>query len=75
MDEGREVDVRWLEPPEPFERIVAALSTLGAGEVLRVLIHREPLPLFAMLRENGYQYTVARDDDGTFVLRIWESAA
>ncbi len=75
MDEGREVDVRWLEPPEPFERIVAALSTLGAGETLRVLIHREPLPLFTMLRDNGYAYTVTRDDDGTYVIRIRETGA
>lgn len=75
MPEYREIDVRWLEPPEPFERIVEALTTLAPGERLKVLIHREPLPLFAMLRDNGYEYTAERRDDGMFELRIWEPAA
>ncbi len=75
MPDARQIDVRWLEPPEPFERIVGALSTLARGERLRVLIHREPLPLFAMLRDNGYQYTALRCDDGTFEIFIWEPEA
>jgi uncharacterized protein (DUF2249 family) len=75
MPEVREIDVRWLEPPEPFERIVGALTTLAPGERLKVLIHREPLPLFAMLRDNGYEYTAARRADGMFELCIWEPAA
>lgn len=75
MAEEREIDVRGLESPEPFERIVDGLTKLASGERLRVLIHREPLPLFAMLRENGYQYTFERHDDGNHVLRIWEPGA
>ena len=71
----REVDVRWLQPPEPFERIVAALTTLGRGERLRVLIHREPVPLLDMLRENRYGYEVEPQDDGTFAITIWEHPA
>ena len=74
-DGAREIDVRWLEPPEPFERIVGALTTLSTGERLRVLIHREPIPLLDMLRENRYGYEVERQDDGTFVLTIWEHVA
>lgn len=71
----REVDVRWLQPPEPFERIVAALTTLQRGERLRVLIHREPVPLLDMLRENRYGYEVEPQEDGTFAITIWEHAA
>ena len=71
----REVDVRWLQPPEPFERIVAALTSLQRGERLRVLIHREPVPLLDMLRENRYGYEVEPQDDGTFAIIIWEHQA
>lgn len=71
----REVDVRWLQPPEPFERIVAALTSLQPGERLRVLIHREPVPLLDMLRENRYGYEVEPQEDGTFAITIWEHAA
>jgi len=74
MDHERDIDVRWLEPPEPFERIVNELATLPRGERLRVLIHREPLPLFDMLRENGYEYTVSRRDDGMYEIVIQEPA-
>jgi len=71
----REVDVRWLQPPEPFERIVAALTSLQRGERLRVLIHREPVPLLDMLRENRYGYEVEPQGDGTFAILIWEHPA
>ena len=71
----REVDVRWLQPPEPFERIVAALERRERGEHLRVLIHREPVPLLDMLRENRYGYDVEPQDDGTFAITIWEHDA
>ena len=72
MDQERAIDVRWLEPPEPFERIVNELTRLECGERLRVLIHREPLPLFDMLRDNGYEYKATRRDDGMFEILIWE---
>ena len=74
MANERKIDVRWLEPPEPFERIVNELTTLERGDRLRVLIHREPLPLFDMLRDNGYEYTSVRRDDGMFEIVIKEPA-
>ena len=66
----REVDVRWLQPPEPFERIVAALTTLQRGERLRVLIHREPQPLYQMLRNNGFRYRTEQTPEGLFRIVI-----
>ena len=64
------VDVRWLEPPEPFERVVAALETLPSGASLRVLIHREPHPLYGWLAREGYQYRARFDPGGWFEIRI-----
>jgi uncharacterized protein (DUF2249 family) len=66
----REIDVRWLEPPEPFERIVAALETLPSGERLRVLIHREPRPLFQWLQRESFAFEHRYNPEGYFEILI-----
>jgi uncharacterized protein (DUF2249 family) len=65
-----QLDVRWLEPPEPFERIVAALEKLLPGERLRVLIHREPRPLFQWLQREGYAFEHRYNPEGYFEIEI-----
>lgn len=64
------IDVRWLDPPEPFERVVAALETLPSDASLRVLIHREPHPLYRWLAREGYHYQSRFDPGGWFEIRI-----
>ena len=64
------LDVRWLEPPEPFERVVNALETLPRDGSLRVLIHREPHPLYRWLTREGYKYQTRFDPEGWFEVRI-----
>lgn len=66
------LDVCWLEPPEPMERILDALSRLAAGQRLRVLIHREPFPLYRILGNNGYAYRTQHRDDHLFEILIWQ---
>ena len=56
------LDVRGLPPCEPFERTLAALDELPAGEALDVLIHREPTPLYDWLHEHGWAWSVQRED-------------
>jgi uncharacterized protein (DUF2249 family) len=70
MTDELTVDVRWLEPPEPFERIVNALDTLPAAASLRVLIHREPHPLYRWLAREGYHYQARFEPAGWFEIRI-----
>ena len=70
MTEERAIDVRWLEPPEPFERVVVELETLPAAATLRVLIHREPHPLYHWLAREGYHYRTRFDPEGWFEIRI-----
>ncbi len=70
MSEDDILDVRWLEPPEPFERIVAALETLEPSACLRVRIHREPYPLYRFLEREGYSFTTRYDPDGFFEITI-----
>lgn len=66
----RVLDVRWLDPPEPFEQVVAALDGMPAGSTLRVLIHREPLPLYRMLDESGCRHRTHFDERGFFEIII-----
>ena len=69
-----ELDVRGLPPPEPFEQIMRALSTLPEESVLQVHIHREPYPLYEVLRDNGYAWETTALADGSFSIRISYSA-
>lgn len=65
-----EVDARFLQPPEPFERTVEALDHLKPGGEVHLLIGREPHPLYQMLRNSGYLYRTQARDDGTWFIRI-----
>lgn len=65
------IDVRHLQPPEPFERILLALRLLEGGRRLRVLIHREPLPLYKYLAEQGFAWTFVELPGEGYELTVW----
>ncbi len=65
-----ELDARDLEPPEPMQQALAALAVLKPGEQLRMLLHREPFPLYAMLRERGFTYRTTPLADGSYEIMI-----
>lgn len=50
------LDLRDLLPPEPMERVLDALTMLQAGQRIRLLIGREPHPLYRFLDQNDYQF-------------------
>lgn len=64
------VDARWLEPPEPMEQVLAAIDDLRPGQHIRFLIHREPLPLYGVLRQMGYRYKTHMLEDGCYEVQI-----
>jgi len=64
------IDARDLEPPEPFERVMEALSTLEPGGQVMLILNREPFPLYRVLQLNGYQYKTASFPDGRFEIVI-----
>ena len=66
----REIDARGLEPPEPLQRTLEALESLGPEERLRLLLHREPFPLYAILRERGYTHQATRLADDCYEILI-----
>lgn len=72
---GNEVglDVRGLPPCEPMERILEGIDRLRAGQRLRALIGREPLPLFPLLEQRGFAWQVVAVEDGRCELLIWRA--
>jgi len=70
MPEPRVIDGRGMEPPEPLELAVAELGKLAPGEELVMLLHCEPLPLYAILERNGYRYRAERLADGSNEIHI-----
>jgi uncharacterized protein (DUF2249 family) len=72
MDHLAEIllDARGLMPPEPMVRVLDALDSIGPGQRLRMLIDREPLPLYRILERNGFRYDAHMDGAGVFEIVI-----
>lgn len=66
------LDVRELPPPEPLERVLETLSTLEPGQHVRMVLGREPHPLYRILRRNGYAWTTRFRDDRVVEVLIRE---
>ena len=64
------VDARGLEPPEPMERVMQTLSLLRPGQAIRLLLHREPFPLYPLLAERGDRHATRMEADGSYVILI-----
>jgi uncharacterized protein (DUF2249 family) len=64
------LDLRGLYPPEPMERALDALANLQAGQHVRILIDREPVPLFRILERNGYGYRSLQETPGIYSIVI-----
>lgn len=64
------IDARGLEPPEPLEKVMATLSLLGPGQSIRLLLHREPFPLYPLLAERGFGHHTRIQEDGSYVILI-----
>jgi hypothetical protein len=69
------VDARWLEPPEPMEKVLQTLALLRPGQSIRLLLHREPFPLYPILAERGYRHLTRMQADGSYVILILEADA
>lgn len=64
------VDGREMQPPEPLERTLEGLDKLQDGEELLLLVYCHPVPLFNILRNNGYVWREDVLEDGTHEIRI-----
>ena len=72
---SRHLDNLDLDPPEPLVRTLAAVEELQPGEVLSVLLCREPVFLFPKLGERGHEWQGAFEADGkTYKLLVRKGA-
>ena len=68
------VDARGLAPPEPMEKVMQTLALLRPNQSIRLLLHREPFPLYALLAGRGYGHDTRMEDDGSYVILIRPAA-
>ena len=66
------LDLRGMYPPEPMERVLDALASLRLGQQIRLLIEREPHPLFKVLDSNGYAWRCTESAPGLYQVVIEE---
>ncbi len=71
MAREHRVDVSELAPPEPFERVLATVRTLGDGEYVRMLHRREPFPLYSMLTKLGFAHLARPGTETEVEVLIW----
>jgi len=64
------IDAREWEAPRPFEETMEASCRLQPGEKVRLIIGREPVPLYRVLDQNGYAHFTSKRDDGAFEIDI-----
>jgi tRNA 2-thiouridine synthesizing protein A len=69
------LDARQMMPPEPMERTLEALGELAPDGELILLLYREPMPLYKILRNNGYTHRTTLREDGTFEIAIRPAAS
>lgn len=69
------VDARGLEPPEPMEKVMQTLALLRPAQRVRLLLHREPFPLYSILAERGYLHDTRMQTDGSYVILIRQAGA
>jgi TusA-related sulfurtransferase len=68
------LDTRNMAPPEPLERVRAAIDGFEPGDRLKVLIDFEPLPLYRILDRNGLRHRAERGAEGHYEIAIWMQA-
>lgn len=59
-----------MVPPEPMERVLEALDMLQPGQHIRMVIDREPVPLYRILEKNGYRYRTSMRDGFIYEILI-----
>ena len=56
---------------EPFARIMAAVRALDEGQSLTLINVFEPVPLYGVMAEKGYQHETRRTADGDWEIRFY----
>lgn len=65
------LDVRDLEPPEPYERATETLLDLPEGHYLRMISRRRPRLLYPWLEQMGFREKTREHGPEHFEILIW----
>lgn len=68
------LDNRGLEPPNPMIRTLEALDAMAPGDVLVIHNDRVPIYLLPQLADEGAEYEVLEQPDGSAQVRITKGA-
>lgn len=66
------IDVSEYDPPQPFEEVIQLLLQMKAGEYIRMLHRKKPLPLLQFLQDNGFDFKITHDESLSCDLVLWE---
>lgn len=67
---ARILDLRGLPHPTRLPLVFNTLASLGKDEELAVLVEIEPLPLYAMLKQKGYECKGFKQADNSWRVEI-----
>lgn len=70
MSKTQIIDGRNLQPPQPLELTISALEVMPEDGEVVLLINCQPVPLYNILRQDGYRWEDKLLDDGTREIRI-----
>lgn len=68
------LDVRGLEPPEPYEQATALLKRLQPGQYVRMISPRRPRLLYPWLQQHGFREITLERNPDLFEILIWAVA-
>ncbi len=66
------IDCRALFPPEPMERILEAVETLGKDQAILMIHHKRPRLLYVKLEERQCASETKTLEDGSVQVLIWK---
>ena len=72
--DGLHIEVRGLEPPQPFVLIIKLVESLTVATPIVVHHNRDPAPLYAELAQRGWSAQHVPGDPGEFRLRLVKDA-
>jgi len=67
------LDVRDMEPPQPYEAATKALSGLEQGQYLHMISRRRPRLLYPWLAQHGFTERTRELGEEHFELYIWRA--
>lgn len=56
---------------EPFQKIMATVAALEPGEEFELIAPFEPVPLYAVLEQRGFDHETEAGDDGSWRVRFY----